>query len=332
VKELLVEREVDWLTPAERMPWSVSAPFRMRPNLEKLDPENPALLLSDDLAPAYARERKRVLLETRERALVGVAHREALAEIERLISSPAARERARVRAARDNSLRLTIEPVTSDGEPKRFPFIQTALTPTLSRAAGEGADLALSLQEDFVILKNESETLRTEYLSVCFPSRWDPREKLGLDFAQIHAPVADNQMLLAAGPSIMTMAFIKQPMLRHVWLVVPSASLPQHPDQNDYSWSETLKDPSPLLPRLFFRVERQTTWPLPHLNRAVFFIRVMMSPIVDVLAQSPARARELHDALASMTPAVVEYRGMTAAMPRLLDELSRLEAASMRST
>jgi dimethylamine monooxygenase subunit A len=48
----------------------------------------------------------------------------------------------------------------------------------------------------------------------------------------------------------------------------------------------------------------------------------MMSPLVDVLAQSPERARELHDALASMTPAVVEYRGMTAAMPRLLAELS----------
>jgi dimethylamine monooxygenase subunit A len=301
-----VKRDANWLTPPERMPWPVSAPFRMRPNLEKLDPESPALLLRDQLAPAYARERERVLLETRERALVGVAHEEVLTEIARLAG-----------AARHDA------PSVSGAE-WASGWSSSASSGSLQAVPANPQSLALSLQEDFVILKNENDTLRTEYLSVCFPSRWDPREKLGLDFSQIHAPVADNQMLLAAGSSIMTMAFMKQPMLRHVWLVVPSASLPQHPEQNDYSWSETLDDTSPLLPRLFFRVERQTTWPLPHLNRAVFFIRVMMSPIVDVLAQSPARARELHDALASMTPAVVEYRGMTAAMPRLLDELSRL--------
>jgi dimethylamine monooxygenase subunit A len=279
------------------MPWPVSAPFRMRPNLEKLDAESPALLLRDELAPAYTRERERVLRDARERASVGVASHKVLNAIASFVG-----------AACRNSQSYLETRVSTEAQ-----SLQAALTTQT---------IALSLQEDFVILKKEDETLRTEYLSVCFPSRWDPREKLGLDFSQIHAPVADNQMLLAAGPSIMTMAFMKQPMLRHVWLIVPSASLDQHPEQNDYSWSETLKDPSPLLPRLFFRVERQTTWPLPQFSRAVFLIRVMMSPLVDVLAQSPERARELHDALASMTPAVVEYRGMTAAMPRLLAELS----------
>ena len=117
--------------------------------------------------------------------------------------------------------------------------------------------MALSLQEDFVILKQQDDTLHTEYLSVCFPSRWDPRDKLGLDFAAIHAPVADNQTLLAAGQSIMTMAFMKQPMLRHVWLIVPSASLDQHPDKNQAWWNETLRDMSPLLPNLYFRSTRK---------------------------------------------------------------------------
>ena len=42
--------EVDWLTPAARMPWPVQVPFRMRPNLERLDAEAPALLLRDGLA------------------------------------------------------------------------------------------------------------------------------------------------------------------------------------------------------------------------------------------------------------------------------------------
>ena len=276
------------------------APFRMRPNLEKLDPVAPALLLHDELAGVYRRERERVIEAHRERAMVGTANDAVLAEIRGLAPSPLAGE--------------------GWGE----------------GASGENA--ALAIQEDFVILKQENDTLRTEYLSVCFPSRWYPREKLGLDFAAIHAPVADNQMLLAAGPNIMTMAFMQQPMLRYVWLIVPAAGLDQHPEKNQAWWSETLADPSPLLPRLFFRIERQTTWPLPHLQRAVFFIRLMMSPLVDVLRiLSPvrpersegsdnrtSRAAELAASLRSMTPAIVAYRGMTDALPRLLNELEAL--------
>lgn len=258
---------IDWLTPASRVPWPVAAPFRMRPNLEKLDPVAPALLLHDELADVYRRERELVVATHAERAMVGTANDAVLAMIH---------------------------------------------------------ELAPSMQEDFVILKQDGDSLRTEYLSVCFPSRWDPREKLGLDFAAIHAPVADNQMLVAAGPNLMTMAFMKQPMLRHVWLIVPAASLDQHPEKNQAWWSEALADPSPLLPRLFFRIERQTTWPLPHFQRAVFFIRLMMSPLVDVVNTVPGRAAQLAASLRSMTPAIVAYRGMTDALPRLLAELDAL--------
>lgn len=278
-----VDVEPDWLTPASQMPWPVVTPFRMRPNLEKLDPVAPALLLRDELANVYGRERELVVAAHAERAMIGTANEAALNAILSLAPSPAARARVGVRAA------------------------------------------AESLQEDFVILKQNNDTLRTEYLSVCFPSRWDPREKLGLDFAAIHAPVADNQTLIAAGQSIMTMAFMKQPMLRHVWLIVPSASLNQHPEQNEAWWTEALRDMSPLLTNLFFRVERQTTWPLPHLQRAVFFIRVMMSPLVDVIKAAPGRAAELAASLRSMTPEVIAYRGMTDAMPRLLAELEHFE-------
>jgi dimethylamine monooxygenase subunit A len=299
----------DWLTPGARMPWPVATPFRMRPNLEKLDPDAPALLLHDELADVYRRERERVMADHAERALVGSADNDTLNAILSLAPSPLAGEGwgegALAGTRQGNS--------ASHTTPHPSPLPQ-----------GErGQNAALSIQEDFVILKQEADTLRTEYLSVCFPSRWDPREKLGLDFAAIHAPVADNQTLIAAGPSIMTMAFMKQPMLRHVWLIVPNASLDQHPDKNEKWWSEALADPSPLLPRLFFRIERQTTWPLPHLQRAVFFIRLMMSPLVDVLNTVPGRAAELAASLRSMTPAIVAYRGMTKALPRLLTELDK---------
>ena len=301
------------------MPWPVATPFRMRPNLEKLDADAPALLLRDGLAEVYRRERKRVLAAHPERALVGSADKETLNAILGLAPSPLAGEGwgegATTGTRQDGSaIHDTPHPGPNLGQ----------AWPALPRGE-RGQDVALSVQEDFVILKQEADTLRTEYLSVCFPSRWDPREKLGLDFSAIHAPVADNQTLIAAGLSIMTMAFMKQPMLRHVWLIVPSASLDQHPDKNEAWWTEALRDMSPLLPNLFFRIERQTTWPLPQFQRAVFFIRVMMSPLVDVVASAPGRAAELSASLRSMTPEVVAYRGMTDAMPRLLAELDHFE-------
>jgi hypothetical protein len=78
---------IDWLTPAERMPWPVVAPFRMRPNLEKLDADAPALLLRDDLADVYRRERAKVLATHPERALVGRAGASVLECIQDLASA-----------------------------------------------------------------------------------------------------------------------------------------------------------------------------------------------------------------------------------------------------
>jgi hypothetical protein len=75
------------------------------------------------------------------------------------------------------------------------------------------------------------------------------------------------------------------------------------------------------LEQAFFRVERQTTWPLPDIQRGVFFIRVMVCPLVQVLALDPLRAAALADTLASMSDAVVAYRGMGLVRDRLVAEL-----------
>lgn len=301
---------IDWLTPAARMPWPVQVPFRMRPNLEKLDTASPALLIHDELFDVYQRERAKVITAHGERVAVGDANADVLKAIRGLAPSPPMGEG---RGEGDGSSAAT---------PVR---VQPPPSPLAPLPQGErGTDTALCLQEDFVILKQDNGSLRTEYLSVCFPSRWDPREKLGLDFMAIHQPVADNQMLQAAGPNLMAMAFMKQPMLRHVWLIVPNPALDHHPENNVAWWREALADPSPLLPRLYFRIERQTTWPLPQFERAVFFIRLLMSPLLDVLRAAPGRAAELAASLRSMTPAIVAYRGMTDALPRLLAELDQL--------
>lgn len=289
-------------TPAGAMPWTVASPFRMRPGLARLTAEaaSPAvplpLFLRDALATTYATQKARVLATRRSQAMLGEPDAAVLQAV------------ADAYAA------------------------QTGVT-----LAPDPEVLALGMQEDFVVLHDEPgepasvetpTTLRTRFLSVCFPSNWNPAHKLGLDFAAIHAPVADNALLQAGARGIVDMAFRQAPMLRHVWLLTPSAELPQHPDTRRLRWDDALaqadapKASGRLIDQLCFRVERQTTLPLPALRRGVFFIRVMVCPLTEVLAVAPGRAAELHAALVSMSDAVLAYRGMVGVRERLLDELA----------
>jgi hypothetical protein len=269
------------LTPAARIPWTVSSPFRMQPGLQRL-PAAPPLFLRDALADAYAEARRGLLRAQAPLALVGRADPAVLGAIAQAYAH------------------------------------QTGVA-----LPAEAQALALGMQEDFVVLRDEPDGMRTRLLAVCFPSSWNPAEKLGLDFTAIHAPVADNTLLQAGARGIVDMAFRQAPMLRHVWLLTPDGGLSQHPEAPRRRWDDVLSGPADtgLLERVFFRVERQTTLPLPALGHGVFFIRVMVCPLAQVLRVAPGRAGELHAALSSMSDAVVAYRGMGAARARLLDAL-----------
>lgn len=284
------------LTPAPLVPWTVASPFRMRPGLSRLVPAThaaaptaapPPLFLRDDQAPAYAAHKQAVLHAHRERAWLGHT------------------------------------------EPAVLQAIATAYAAQTGVALAPTAEaLTLGLQEDLVVLHDEPDAMRTRWLSVCFPSNWRPEEKIGLDFAAIHAPVADNALLQAGGKGVVGMAFRQASMLRHVWLLTPSGDLAQHPETRRTRWEDAVAQADAngqrLLDQVFFRVERQTTLPLPALQRGVFFIRVMVCPLRAALQVAPARAGELHAALASMSDAVVAYRGMAGVRPRLLADLAAL--------
>ena len=289
------------LTPATLVPWAVSSPFRMRPGLARLaagghaPAELPTLFVRDALASAYAGHKRAALQAHRARCQIGQA------------------------------------------DPAVLQAIADAYQAQTGVGLAPGADaLALGLQEDFVILHDETDgetgarTLRTRFLSVCFPSNWSPAEKHGLDFAAIHAPVADNALLQAGGQGIVDMAFRQAPMLRHVWLLTPSGDLPQHPETRRTRWEDALAAADApgasgrLIDQVFYRVERQTTLPLPALQRGVFFIRVLVCPLGEALGVGPGRAAQLAEALASMSEAVVAYRGMGAVRERLCAELGAI--------
>ena len=175
--------------------------------------------------------------------------------------------------------------------------------------------LALAFAEDFAVI--DGATSRIPWLAVCLPSRWAPEEKVGRPIAQVHAPVADNQTLLAASEHLARLVTGADRWERFVWTISRSAQLSQHPQHADAApWPEHA-DADALAARAFFRTERQTFIPLPAHGQAIFTIHVESRPLAEAIA-APAHARQLHDALASMSPAVLAYRGLTDAHERLL--------------
>ena len=67
----------------------------------------------------------------------------------------------------------------------------------------------------------------------------------------------------------------------------------------------------------WWRTERQTFIPLPEQLLAVFTIEVQVQRLGDAL-DTPQRALALHAAIASMSPAVLAYRGLQTVQAPLL--------------
>lgn len=196
---------------------------------------------------------------------------------------------------------------------------QAAIDAILARARVEGIAAAepveLAFEEDFAVLDGATTTL--PWLCVCVPSHWAPEDKLGQPFGSVHAPVADNQALLAAQRQLVQLVTGGERFERFVWTITPDARHDQHPGrQRRAPWPDT-PDPEAFARACFLRAERQTFFPVTAKpGQAVFTIRVMLQPLADAV-RAPAQARRLHDALASMSEAVLAYKSLAPARDRL---------------
>jgi hypothetical protein len=197
---------------------------------------------------------------------------------------------------------------------------QPALRAIAAQAAREGlvakGPPELAFEADFAVLEGQGGTL--PWLSVCVPSHWAPEDKLGLPFASVHAPVADNQMLLAAGRQLVQLVTSGERFERFVWTVTPSGRFDQHPRRHARAPWPQETDPALFARQCFLRVERQTFFPVDEVpGQAVFTIRVMLQPLAEA-SSAPEDARRLHDALASMSEPVLAYKNLAPARDRLL--------------
>jgi hypothetical protein len=170
--------------------------------------------------------------------------------------------------------------------------------------------LSLAFAEDLAVVDGRDG--RIPWLAVALPSLWAPERKVGQHFASVHAPVADNQLLLRAADALTRMVTGPERWERFVWNVTDQPRLHAHPERIDpRRWQLTAVE------QAWWRTERQTFIPVPELGQAVFTIEVQVQRLVDVL-HTPDHARALRAAIASMSPAVLDYRNLSAMREPLL--------------
>lgn len=195
--------------------------------------------------------------------------------------------------------------------------------PADARPAGLAS---LALREDFAVVDGAQATL--PWLAVCLPSHWVPAEKIGRSFAQAHAPVADNALVVNAARQLCALVCREPRWERFVWTVVPTGGLDHHPHRHRAAWPALPNDETldAWAASLWLRTERQSFMPVAGHEQAVFAIHVDAVPLPQAL-DTPARAGALRAAVASMSDAVLAYRHLEGARAPLLAWLHRRASA-----
>ncbi len=300
---------------------AVSAPFRMQPGLRRLAAGSAQLT---PLAPGSRHQREKL-------AVLGACWPRALCVSEGFDAAPALNTLCEHAAAehpqhwawngsRASALRMGTA-VDADGEVHQLQAGSFGLGDELARClhglprAWRLAGLAsLVFAEDFAVLDAASGTI--PWLAVTLPSHWAPEAKLGRHFTEVHGPVADSAMLLKATAGLLKLVTGEERWERFVWTVTDHPRLHAHPAHADpQRWLHTPVHAA------WWRSEHQTFIPLPCRAQAVFTIHVDVQPLADIIT-TPARATALHGAVASMSPAVLAYRGLTPVREELLHWLA----------
>lgn len=299
---------------------AVSAPFRMQPGLRRLAPGAPHLT---PLSPGsrHQREKLAVLSAFPDLALQvrpGFDPQPAL----HALAAHAAAEHPQAFAWHDHTARalrlgtavhgaeVLHESTGAFGLGDEVARCLRPLPPAW-RLAGL---LSLAFAEDLAIVDATDGSV--PWMAVCLPSHWSPQDKVGRGFADLHAPVADADLLRRAAPQIMQVMTGGERWERFVWNVTSHPRLHAHPRHVDpVRWPADLAATLPAV--AWWRTERQTLLPVHGRAQAVFTITVDCRPLREAISTA-AHAMALHDALASMSDAVLDYRALKAVREPLL--------------
>ncbi len=311
---------------------AVQAPHRMQPGLRRLAPGTPQLTparLPGGTASRHLREKLAVLAAFPGQALLQAPGFDAGPALDALAAEAAASQPQAFGTDGRNWLAHGLGwALDAQDRPHclapGWPEVGTVLA-QIDRPWRRAALLALAFREDLAVVDGASGSL--PWLAVALPSVWAPDDKVGRSFADAHAPVADNRLIVGAAAQLVKLVTSGVRWERFVWTLTGHPRLHAHPDRVDpQRWAPGLDDGA-LAAQTWFRSEWQTFLPVPGRAQAVFTIHVDVQPLAQVAA-APGRAARLHDALASMTDAVLAYRGLAAVQPALLRWLARQATAA----
>jgi hypothetical protein len=308
---------------------AVAAPFRMQPGLRRLAPGAP------QLTPNIAPERGTAVHLREKLAVLQTYPWQALLTRPGFDAGPALDALAR-HAAREQPQAFALDDVTwvapilgwavdaqgalHELDPARTPWPEAGdCLRALPAAWRRAVLLSLAFAEDFAILDGRDATI--PWLAVSLPSHWAPERKVGRPFAEVHAPVADSKLITGAASHLARLVTGIERWERFVWTIARHPRLHAHPDRVDPApWPADLQGDA-LAVQAWWRTEHQTFIPVAGLQQAVFTIHVEVQPLAIALAD-PSRRAQVHAALSSMSPAVLEYRGLSTVRDRLLHWLA----------
>ena len=311
---------------------AVTTPFRMQPGLRKL-PAGATHLTPVAPGARHQREKLAVLSAFAGQALQVQQGFDASAALHTLSQTAATEHPGHWAWDGAEAQALSLGVAVRPGQVRTFSAGSFGLGDEISRCLltleerwRQTALLSLSFAEDFAVLNADDGTI--PWIAVALPSFWAPEEKVGRHFTQVHAPVADNSLLIKAAPALIGMVTGPDHWERFVWTVTAHPRLNAHPAQVDPTrWGDT--DQHTLGARAWWRSERQTFLPVTSTasqpRQALFTIAVDVQPLATLL-EEPGRARALCSAVSTMSDAVLEYRGLLPVREPLLRWLARCAA------
>lgn len=189
--------------------------------------------------------------------------------------------------------------------------------------------LAVQVQEDFaVVCRSPNGANWLSAIHLCYPNHWAAEEKIGKDFATVHAPVANMEKINRRATAMVHTMIVREPMVRFAWGLSTDTRLNHHPEPppdvpiNQWQGRSFNRE----CPRLYLRIERQVIWGLPEYEAALFTIRTYFRDC-SAIKQDPILRSQLYSAIESMTPESLAYKSLTqskASILAWLDEVKTL--------
>lgn len=182
--------------------------------------------------------------------------------------------------------------------------------------------LCCQVQEDIAVVQLSNDEDWIAAIHLCSPNHWAPSDKIGRPFSAAHAPVPGMEKTLQHYRKMLeSVIHASTPFTRFAWGIATDTRLNHHPipppdkDLNHWQGRTHQKNNG-----WFIRTERQNLVGLAEVNAFLFTIRTYFYHIDELNQQEKSL---LLAALKSMSPEVLEYKGLTGSIS-LLEEFLKM--------